>query len=105
MSESERVVEKAKHKEVVEQITPSDPLLEYFKNADETLKTDFILQKEKDKADLEDFKKEYQIDSLTDQIDQRKVQEILEFYFGGKNNFFLKKIRDLFPDKETMFFY
>ena len=84
MSESERVVEKAKHKELVEQITPSDPLLEYFKNADKTLQTDIILQKEKDKAGLEDFKKEYQIDILTDQIDQRKVQEILEFYFGEK---------------------
>ena len=46
MSEIERIVEKAKHEEEVEQINPADPLLEYFQRADEILKTDFVWQKE-----------------------------------------------------------
>ena len=69
MSEIERVVEKEKVKEEVEQITPSDPLLEYFNNADQILNTNFILHKEKDEADLKNFKRKYQIDTLTDEID------------------------------------
>ena len=50
MNKIECVVEKAKHKEEVEQIIPSDPLLAYFGKGDEILKTDFVLQKEKKKA-------------------------------------------------------
>ena len=34
---------------------------------------------------MENFKKEYKIDTLTDQIDQGQVPKILEFYFGGEN--------------------
>ena len=91
MSEIERVVEKAKHKEEVEQIIPSDPLLEYFQKADEILKTDFVLQKDREKAVLEDFRKEYQIDTLTDQIDQGQIPEILEFYLVEKIIFFYRE--------------
>ena len=47
MSEIEKVIEKEKTKEQKEEITPSDPLLEYFKNADEILNDNFVLEKEK----------------------------------------------------------
>ena len=70
MSEIERVVEKAKHEEEVERIIPSGPLLEYFQKADEILKTDFVLQKEREKSVIDDFKKEDEVDVLTDQIDR-----------------------------------
>ena len=69
MSKIERVVEKAKHEEEVEQIIPSNLLLEYFQKADEILKTDFSLQKEREKSVIDDFKREYEVDALTDQID------------------------------------
>ena len=81
MSEIEKVIEKEKTKEQENEITPSDPLLEYFKNADEILNDNFILEKEKNEAELENFKKQYQIDTLTDKIDQGRIPEILEFYF------------------------
>ena len=97
-------MEKAKQEEEIEQITPNDPLLEYFNNAYQILNSTFILQKEKEKSDFENFKQEYQIDNLTDEIDQGKITEMLELYFGGENKNFLKRIRDLSPDKETMFF-
>ena len=77
----------------MEQINPADPLLEYFNKADEILKTDFVWQKEQEKSKMEDFKKEYQVDTLTDQIDQGQVPKILEFYFGGENKKFLEKIK------------
>ena len=79
-------------------------MLEYFNRADEILKTDFFWQKEQEKEELEAFKKEYQIDTLTDQIDSGEIPEILEFYFGGENKNFLEKIRDLKPKRETAFF-
>ena len=41
-------------------------MLEYFKNADEILNNNFILEKEENEAELENFKKQYQIDTLTD---------------------------------------
>ena len=104
MSEIEHVVEKAKHEEEVEQITPADPLLEYFNKADEILKTDFVWQKEQEKSEMEAFKKEYQVDALTDQIDQGQVPKILERYFGGANRNFLQKINSLKPNQETSFF-
>ena len=53
MSEIAPVVEKAKQEEEVENITPADPLLEYFNRADEILKPDFIWQKEQEKEELE----------------------------------------------------
>ena len=102
MSEIERVVEKEKTKET--EITPSEPLLEYFKNADQILNDDFILQNEKDAADLENFKKQYQIDTLTDEIDQGRIPEILEFYFGGSDDSFFTRVLDLNPDEDTMLF-
>ena len=43
MSEIEKVIEKEKTKEQEKEITPSDPLLEYFRNADEILSDNFIL--------------------------------------------------------------
>ena len=88
MSKIERVVEKEKIKEQEKEIIPSDPLLEYFKNADELLNDNFILEKENNEAELENFKKQYQIDTLTDKIDQGRVPEILDFYFGGPNDSF-----------------
>ena len=68
MSEIEKVIEKEKAKEQEKEITPSDPLLEYFKNSDEILSDNFILEKQKNEAELENFKKQYQIDTLTDEI-------------------------------------
>ena len=76
MSEIEKVIEKEKTKEQEKEIAPSYPLLEYFKNADEILSNNFILEKEKKEAEPEDFKKEYQIDTLTDEIDQGQIPEI-----------------------------
>ena len=64
-SEIELVVEKAKEEEEVEKITPTDPLLEYFNKADKILKTDFVWQKEQEKAEIENFKKDYEIDTLS----------------------------------------
>ena len=57
MSEIEKVIEKQKTKEQEKEITSSDPLLEYFKNANEILSDNFILEKEKNEAELENFKK------------------------------------------------
>ena len=57
ISEIERIVEKEKTNEEQKEITPSDPLLEYFKNADKILTPELVLEKEKKNADLEDFKK------------------------------------------------
>ena len=104
MSEIEKVIEKEKTKEQEKEITPSDPLLEYFKNADEILSDNFILEKEKNEAELESFKNEYQIDTLTDEIDQGQIPEILEFYFGGPDDSFFAKILDFNPDEDTMLF-
>ena len=56
MSEIEKVVEKEKIKEQEKEITLSDPLLEYFKNADKILNDNFILKKEKSEAELKNFK-------------------------------------------------
>ena len=102
MSEIENVIEKEKPKEQEKEITPSDPLLEYFKNADEILNDNFIPEKEKNEAELENFKKQYQIDTLTDEIDQGHIPAILEFYFGDPDDSFFAKILDLNPDEDTM---
>ena len=104
MSEIEKVFEKEKIKEKEKEITPSDPLLEYFQNVDEILNDNFILEKEKDEAELENFKKQYEIDTLTDQIDQGDVPEIFNFYFGGPDDSFFGKILDLNPVEDTMLF-
>ena len=73
-------------------------MLEYFKNADEILNNNFILGKEKSEAELENFKKSYQIDTLTDEIDQGRIPVILEFYFGGPDDSFFTRVLDLNPD-------
>ena len=104
MSEIEKVIEKEKIKKQEKEITPSDPLLEYFKNADEILNDHFILEKEKNETELEKFKKHYQIDTLTDEIDQGHAPEILEFYFGEPDEPLFAKILDLNPDEDTMLF-
>ena len=104
MSEIEKVIENEKTKEQEKEITPSDPLLEYSKNVDEILSDNFILEKEKNEAELENFKKQYQIDTLTNEIDQGHIPEILEFYFGGPGDPFFAKILDLNPDEDTMLF-
>ena len=85
------VIEKEKTKEQEKEITPSDPLLEYFKNANEILNDNLILEKEKNEAELENFKKQYQLDTLTDEIDQGHISEILEFDFGGPDDSFSLK--------------
>ena len=79
-------------------------MIEYFKNADEILNDNIILEKEKNEAELENFKKQYQIDMLKDEIDQGHIPEILEFYFGGPDDSFFAKILDLNPDEDTMLF-
>ena len=104
MSEIEKVIEEEKTKEQEKEITRSDPLLEYFKNANEILSDNFILEKEKNEAELENFKRQYQIDTLTDEIDQGHIPEILEFYFGGPDDSFFAKILDLNSDEDTMLF-
>ena len=88
MSEIEKVIEKKKTEN--EQIIPDDPLLEYFNKADKILDINYQLQKEKEEAELENFKKEYNLDKLADELDQGFVPDILEFYFGGENKNFLK---------------
>ena len=98
MSEIEKVIEKEKTKEQEKEITPSDPLLQYFKNADEILSNNFILEKEKN------FKKQYQIDTLIDEIHQGHIPEILPFYFGGPGDSFFGKILDFNSDGDTMLF-
>ena len=104
MNEIEKVTEKEKTEEREKEITHSGPLLEYFKNADEILNDNFILEKEKNEAELENFKKQYQIDKLTDEIDQGRIPEILDFYFGGPDDSFFAKILDLNADEDTMLF-
>ena len=47
MSKIEKVVEKEKIDEEQKEISPSDDLLEYFKNADQILSTDFEKRKKK----------------------------------------------------------
>ena len=63
-----------------------------------------MLEKEKNNTELENFKKQYNIDTLTDQTDQGKVPKIFDFYFGGPDNSFFAKILELNPDEETMLF-
>ena len=49
----------------------------------------YQLQKEKGELELEKFKREYNLDKLADELDEGKVPEMLEFYFGGvKDRFF-----------------
>ena len=55
MNDIEKVIEKEKTKEQEKEITPSEPLLEYFKNTDEILSDNFILEKEKNEGELENF--------------------------------------------------
>ena len=71
-----------------EQIIPDDPLLEYFNKADKVLDINYQLRKEKEGAELENFKNEYNLDKLADELDQGFVPAILEFYFGGENKNF-----------------
>ena len=63
-----------------------------------------MLEKQKNEAELENFKKQYQIDTLTDEIDQGRIPEILEFYFCGPDDSFFAKILDLNPNEDTMLF-
>ena len=44
------------------------------------------------------------IDTLTDEIDQGHVAEILEFYFGGPDDSFFTRVLDLNPDEDTILF-
>ena len=89
MREVEKVVEKEKIKEQEKEITASDPLLEYFKNAYKILNDNFILEKEKHEAGLENFKKQYKIDTLTDETDKDKYQKFKNFILVDLTTLFL----------------
>ena len=67
---------------------PDDPLLEYFDKAPDVLDLYYQLQKEQDERELEQFKRDYNLDKLVDEIDNGQVPEQLEFYFGGENEKF-----------------
>ena len=87
MSKIKRVIEKEKKER--EEVIPDDPLLEYFDKATDVLDLYYQLQKEQDERELEQFKRDYNLDKLVDEIDNGQVPEQLEFYFGGENeNFF-----------------
>ena len=99
MSDIERVIEKEKTEN--EQIIPDDSLLEYFNKADQVLEIDYQLKKEQEEAELENFKKEYNLDKLADELDQDFVPDILEFYFGSDNQNVFKRIAEYSPNSET----
>ena len=42
------------------------------------------------KIELENFKREYNLDKLAKELDKGKVPEMLEFYFGGVNDRFFE---------------
>ena len=102
MSEIEKVLEKEKTES--EQVIPDDPLLEYFNNADKVLEVNYQLQKEKEELELENFKREYNLDKLADELDRGVVPDILEFYFGGDNEKFFKAIIQFSPNSEKINF-
>ena len=102
MFEIEKIIEKKKTDN--EQIIPDDPLLEYFNKAGKVLDINHQLQKEKEEAGLENFKKEYNLDKLADELDQGFIPDILEFYFGGENKNFLKKVEEYLPNSEKVNF-
>ena len=74
-----------------EQIIPDDPLLEYFNKADKVLDINYQLQKEKEGAELENFKKEYNLDKLADELDQRS-----NFILVARTKIFKKRWKNIY---------
>ena len=80
MSEIERAIEK--EKEGTKEVIPDDPLLEYLRGVNQILDINYQLQKGKEELELENVKKEYGINKLTDELDHGKIPEVLEFWLG-----------------------
>ena len=53
---------------------------------------------------MENFKKEYNLDKLADDLDKGKVPEMLEFNFWGENNRFFTILSQLSPINQTTTF-
>ena len=73
---------------------PDDPILD---KTTEVLDLNYQLQKEQDERELEQFKAEYHLDKLTDEIDNGQVPEQLELYFGGDNENLFRQFLSLSP--------
>ena len=72
---------------------PDNPLLDYFNQANDFLDINYQLQKEQDERDLEQFKRDYNLDRLAVELDAGQLPDQLEFYFGGQNeNFFFEAL-------------
>ena len=102
MSEIESAIEKEKKER--EEVIPDDPLLEYFHKATGVLDLNYQLQKEQDERELEQFKRNYNLDKLI--VDNGQVPEQLEIYFGGENESFFRQLLSLSPTPANVnFFY
>ena len=95
MSEIEWVI--VKEKKESEEVIPDDPLLEYFDKATDVSDLNYQLQKEQDERELEQFKRDYNLDKLVDEIDNGQVPEQLEFYYEGENENFFRQLLSLSP--------
>ena len=76
---------------------PDNPLLDYFNQANDFLNINYQLQEEQDERDLEQFKRDYNLDRLADELDTGQVPDQLEFYFGGQNESFFSRLLSLAP--------
>ena len=74
-------------------------MLEYFNKGHKVLDINYQFQKEKEEAELENFKKEYNLDKLAAELEEGFVPGILEFYFGGE-----KKVEEYLPNSKTVNF-
>ena len=54
-----------------------DPILEYFDKAAEALDFKFELEKVKKESELQEFKRDFNLDKLVDEIDSGRVPEQL----------------------------
>ena len=91
MSEIELVIERGKKEREV--VIPDNPLLDYFNQANDFLDINYQLQKEQDERDLEQFKRDYDLDRLAVELDAGQLPDQLEFYFGEQNeNFFFEAL-------------
>ena len=102
MSEIERAIEK--EKEGTKEVIPDDPLLEYLRGVNQILDINYQLQKGKEELELENVKKEYGINKLTDELDHGKIPEVLEFWLGGENERFFTILTHLSPNNQTVTF-
>ena len=100
MSKAEKVV--AKEKKEREGVIADNPLLEYLDKAAKVLDFEFELEKAEKKSELEQFKKDYNLDKLVEETDSGKVPEQLEFYFVGNNE--NTRLISLAPNPENAIF-